>query len=110
MLFYGYIEFSENKATNMIQSYVVSVNINAVINITKNIISYMFIGYELKYFKQHTPVCYFQFYGNQSKIIIEDANLVYCKRRKVGGTKVWRISKAIILVEESLANFIRDHE
>ena len=61
----------------MIQSFVVSVNINAVINITKNIISYMLIGYELKYFKQHIPVCYFQFYRNPSKIIKEDTNLVY---------------------------------
>ena len=81
MLFYGYIEFSENKATYMTQSYMVSLTVYAVINITRNIISYMFVGYERKHFNYHIPVCYFQFYGNHvneiMKIIIEDTNLVY---------------------------------
>ena len=44
ILFYGYIEFSENKVTYMIQSYMVSLKVYAVINMTRNIISYMFVG------------------------------------------------------------------
>ena len=81
ILFYGYIEFSENKATYMIQSYVLSLKAYAVINITRNTVSYMFVGYELKNINHHIPVCYFQFHGNHAneimKIIIEDTNLYY---------------------------------
>ena len=77
MQFYGYIEFSENEAIYMIQSYMVSLHIYTVLNITRNVISYMFVGFELKGFNNHIPLCYFQFYGNKSKIIIENTNLIY---------------------------------
>ena len=43
-------------------------------------------------------------------VIVWGAAKHYRKRQKVGGTKVWQISKAIILAEESLVNFIHDYE
>ena len=80
MLFHGYIEFSENTATFMIQGHTILLMQHVIINITRNLISYLFVSYGLHDY--HIPFCYFQFFavGNQTinkfRIIIEYTNVV----------------------------------
>ena len=82
MLFHGYIEFSENIATFMIQDHVTYLMQPVVINISRNLISNLFISYELQHFNYHIPICYFQFFGNQLqkinefRIIIDYTNVI----------------------------------
>ena len=81
MLFQGYIEISKNTATFMIEVHRIFLIQHVIINITENLISYLFVSYEVHHFNYHIPLCYFQFYGNpkinKSRIIIEYTNLVF---------------------------------
>ena len=83
--FQGYIEVSVNKATFMIEDCLVGLVESAVINITRNVISYLLFGYKLQNPNGHIPLCYFQFFGSQTNntnktvrptVIIEHTNLV----------------------------------
>ena len=80
MLFHGYIEFSENTATCIIQVHTILLMQHVIINITRNLISYLFVTYKLQRYNYHIPICYFQFFGKQKinkfKIIIEYTNVV----------------------------------
>ena len=80
MLFHGYIEFSENTATVMIQGHTIFLMQHVIINITGNLISYVFVGDKLQHYNYHIPLCYFQFLGNQKindfRIIIDYTNVV----------------------------------
>ena len=81
--FQGYIEFSENKATYMIKGHVIVLVQHVVMNVSRNVISYLFMGFNLQTVNYHIPICYFQFLGNQKnitnkifRIIIDNTNLV----------------------------------
>ena len=83
MLFKGYFEFSLNKATYMIQDHEIILMNHVVMNVTKNVISYLFVSYKLPNLYDHIPLCYFQFYGSHKckinktfRIIIEHTNLI----------------------------------
>ena len=77
-----YIEFSENKATYMIQNNGLGLLQNVIINITRNTILYLFVAYNIKNKHIHNPIpsCFFQFIAYQksnitSSIIVESNNL-----------------------------------
>ena len=78
ILFQGYIEISENTATFMIQDHAIMLMQHVVINITRNVISYLFVSYEPDGYD--VPWCYFQFFGSHMisnfRIIIEYTNVV----------------------------------
>ena len=83
MILKGYFEFSQNIATYMIQVYVLSLTKHVVMNLTRNVISFLFISYKLQYFDDPIPLCYFQVYGSQKdktnrifRIIIENTNSI----------------------------------
>ena len=83
IMFQGYIEFSENIATYMIKGHVVVLMEHVVMNVTRNVISCLFMGYKLQNVNHHIPMCYFQFFGSQKsitnktfRVIIEYTNLV----------------------------------
>ena len=84
LIFYDYVEFSENTAYYMIVNHVVHLLEHVVINVTRNNISILFNCNELLDPYEHIPVCYFQFFANSFvnktsntskafKVIIEDS-------------------------------------
>ena len=67
----------------MIKSPAIVLVERVVINVSKNVISYLFIGYNLQTVNYHFPICHFQFFGSQKnitnkifRIIIDNTNLV----------------------------------
>ena len=83
IMFQGYIEFSKNKATYMIESHTIFLMEHVVMNVTRNVISYSFIGYKVHNVDYVILMCFFQFYGTQENntnkifsVIIEYTNVV----------------------------------
>ena len=59
IMFQGYIEFSKNKATYMIESHTIFLMEHVVMNVTRNVISYLFIGYKVHNVNYVIPMCFF---------------------------------------------------
>ena len=60
-----YIEFSENKATYMIQNKTVVLVKNVTVIIRRNVISHLFVTYKIQNTYNIFPMCYFQFFEDQ---------------------------------------------
>ena len=67
----------------MVQDHEIVLMNHVMMNVTKNVISYLFVSYKLPNFYDHIPLCYFQFYGSHKcktnkifGIIIEYTNLI----------------------------------
>ena len=60
--------FSENKATYMIQTNALALIQNGIINITRNVISYLFVSCKIHSLQNQISPCYFQFFAYQKTI------------------------------------------
>ena len=67
MILKGYFEFSQNIATYMIQVNTLGLVKHVMMNLTKNVITYLFVSYKLQYINDHISICYFQFYEMEAK-------------------------------------------
>ena len=64
----------------MIKGHAIVLVEHVVMNVSRNVISYLFMGYNLQTVNYHIPICYFQFLGSQknitNRIIIDNTNLI----------------------------------